>query len=1129
MRLKFNYSAHCLALLASGIMLASSLAYAAEPETNASFPLEPKVADASNDAQDQISTFRKPENLQCDVFAAEPDVANPVTFYVDNKGRVFVCESFRQSNGVTDNRGHDQTWLYADLASRTVSDRIEYHQRLLKDGGVDYTKQDDRIKMLIDKDQDGHVDESVVFASKFNKLEDGTGAGVLVRGNTAYYTNIPNLWQLTDDDGDGVADRRVSLSSGYGVRVAFRGHDMHGLIIGPDGRLYFSIGDRGYHVQTPNGTFANPESGAVFRCELDGSNLEVVATGLRNPQELAFDNHGNLFTGDNNSDSGDKARWVYIVPGSDSGWRMVYQYLTDRGPFNREGLWHPYDKNTTPGYIVPPIANFGDGPSGLTFDPGTGLTDEFRDAFLMVDFRGQASNSGIRLVRNEANGAFFKIKEDSQPFWNMLATDADFGPDGALYVSDWVNGWTGEGKGRIYRFFNADQVASQEARDVRMLLASDFKTLGETALVDLLSHKDRRLRSEAQWELAARYAEKDLLQVAQNAQANQYARLHAVWGLWQIARREHYPESIKTALTQLVSDSDAEVVVAALNVLGESRDPAVGPTVNAAIAHQSPRVIAAAAFAAGRLGLTDCLDPVSAMLTTNGNEDPILRQAGIMAFAGQADLGTIVELKNAPSEFVRLAAVVALRKRDDARVLEFLNDASPSVSLEAVRAVHDNEMLRRHLIALETLDVKPHADPALVRRVMNANYRDGSTDAASRIARLAARQDLAETSRLEAIEMLSKWANPGVTDWVMDRYDPLPDRSAEPAVKAIEANIEALVSASPKVSESALQAAATFGIKSVEQRFRTMLNDEKSTSAAKITALRGLLNSKVADGKSLINKLISSNDTQLRMEALNQLVSIDPNGAMPYIEKAIDGQDIKEKQNAWDDLGRIDSDAAKRLLARGLASYEANSLAPELRLNVIDAASKKGSAETIEKIKALKDARAALRESDPVAFYLDSELGGDAALGKKVFFEKTQLSCVRCHKISTVGGEVGPNLSKIGKDKDAKYLLEAVVAPNAKIAENFKTIIVQTEDGKIYSGILRGETDDGLELMDANGVIIKVAQDNIVGQKEGLSSMPADLMKGMNERELRDLVAFLKTLNGTVDVSEYSQGGHAVE
>ncbi|MFM8222436.1 MAG: PQQ-dependent sugar dehydrogenase, partial [Planctomycetaceae bacterium] len=267
---------------------------------------------------------------------------------------------------------------------------------------------------------------------------EGTGAGVLAHNGSVYYTNIPHLWRLRDIAGDGQSVHRESLHSGYGVRVAFRGHDLHGLCLGPDGRLYFSIGDRGLNVQSrEQRQLAYPDQGAVLRCELDGSDLEVVHSGLRNPQELAFDDRGNLFTGDNNSDSGDKARWVAVVPGADSGWRMNFQYLPDRGPWNREKLWQPAHAGQ-PAWILPPVTNLADGPSGLAYAPGVGFGTETAGRFFLCDFRGAFGGSGIRALKVEPKGAGYEVTENRQFLWQVLATDVDFGPDGALWLSDWV-------------------------------------------------------------------------------------------------------------------------------------------------------------------------------------------------------------------------------------------------------------------------------------------------------------------------------------------------------------------------------------------------------------------------------------------------------------------------------------------------------------------------------------------------------------------------------------------------------------------------------------------------------------------------------------------------------------------
>ena len=106
---------------------------------------------------------------------------------------------------------------------------------------------------------------------------------------------------------------------------------MNGFAFGPDGKLYWSIGDRGYHVYQDGKTFSRPDSGAVFRSNPDGSEFEEYYVNLRNPKEIVFDDFGNLFTVDNDYDQGDRERIVYLVEHGDTGWRMGHQTLVSFG------------------------------------------------------------------------------------------------------------------------------------------------------------------------------------------------------------------------------------------------------------------------------------------------------------------------------------------------------------------------------------------------------------------------------------------------------------------------------------------------------------------------------------------------------------------------------------------------------------------------------------------------------------------------------------------------------------------------------------------------------------------------------------------------------------------------------
>ena len=392
-----------IAPLASSVLAAATAiaALAVVPPTQHGESPRPQGEPSPSDATRTAMTAKiKPlDGLSKSTVAVYPLIDDPVAFCIDEQGRFYFAESDRQERGIEDNRS-SPFWLLDDIQSQSTADRLRMYEKWAskRAGGMSYYRKfDDRVARLSDLDGDGAPETRTVFAGPFNEPLDGTGAGVLAFDGDIFYTNIPNLWRLRDGDGDGVAESRSKDSSGYGVRVALRGHDMHGLAVGYDGKIYWSIGDRGYDVITSDGSHLHdPRSGAVFRMNPDGSELELFCTGLRNPQELAFDNYGNLFTGDNNSDGGDKARFVYLMEGGETGWSMDYQTLdgaNQRGPWNQEGIWHlrpdlaPHKVKDfsplQPAWTLPPLDHVGSGPSGLAFYPGLGLAERYRDHFFL--------------------------------------------------------------------------------------------------------------------------------------------------------------------------------------------------------------------------------------------------------------------------------------------------------------------------------------------------------------------------------------------------------------------------------------------------------------------------------------------------------------------------------------------------------------------------------------------------------------------------------------------------------------------------------------------------------------------------------------------------------------------------
>src|SRR5262249_37236842 len=154
----------------------------------------------------------------------------------DEQGRIYVAETFRINDGVFDTRNYMQ-WKDDDLACTTVADRLAKYRKHIAKELPKCGAYSERIVLLTDSDKAAVADRSTVSAAGFAALADGIIAGVLPVGRDVFVTNIPKLWRLRDDDGDGVADQRAILSEGYGVDTSLIGHDLHGLCLGPDRRL----------------------------------------------------------------------------------------------------------------------------------------------------------------------------------------------------------------------------------------------------------------------------------------------------------------------------------------------------------------------------------------------------------------------------------------------------------------------------------------------------------------------------------------------------------------------------------------------------------------------------------------------------------------------------------------------------------------------------------------------------------------------------------------------------------------------------------------------------------------------------------------------------------------------------
>ncbi|KAA6440723.1 c-type cytochrome [Dyadobacter flavalbus] len=1086
----------------------------------------------AKEIRDKVSV-KLADGLKLDLWASDSLAPDPVAIAMDDKGNVYLNRTNRQKNSEFDIRGH-QNWMTASIGLQTVEERRAFlhstfapekskENQWLKDvngDGVhdwkDLAVEKDEVWKIEDTDNDGIADISTrVLNDFFDEVTDVAG-GLLIRAHDAFVTIAPDVWRLKDSNGDGIYDEKTSISHGYGVHIGFSGHGMSNPIEGPDGKIYWNIGDIGANITTAEGVkHEHPNSGIIARSNPDGSDFEVYAHGLRNTHEFVFDEYGNLISSDNDGDHpGESERLVHVVEGSDAGWRSNWQYGKYTDPKNNsykvwmdEKLYKPrWDGQAA--YIIPPIQNFHNGPTGMQYNPGTALGSAWKNKFFLVEFVGNPTRSPIWSFGLKPKGASFVLDGEKNILTGILPTGIRFGPDGALYVADWINGWDTKNYGRVWKLNVTDD--KNDLKEVRAttktLMQLNYERQSDDMLLSLLSNDDMRIRLKSQFELASRGAKgAAVFSKAIEQKEKQLERIHAIWGMGQLARQD---KSYANVLMTLLKDSDEEITAQAAKVLGDARIAEAGPMLIPMLSSKNPRVQFFGAQALGRIRHKEAVKPLLDMIQANNDSDVYLRHAAVLALSRIGEVEPIAALSSSPEKSLRIAAVLVLRRMHNEKVSLFLQDKDEYIVAEAARAINDDTSIPGALPALAaTLKESRFTSEPLLRRAINASLRVGTDEQLDNLIAFAKRKDVDKSIRAEALATLGTWANPSVMDRVDGRYRGAVKHNAE----TVKSKVQPLVAEFLKDNDSEIliasaQMLTSLGITENNAALAGILSNhsDPKVRTAMLTALNNL---KYTDMETVMKKGMTDSDADVRTAALGMAGSVNMSAAtLADISKTIfDKGSVKEQQQMLRVLGSLPVAKTESIFNDLIGQMNDKKLPQSLALDLGEAVDSTKSSTLIAKLAPMRSNGAT------VADFQDALFGGNAQLGRRYFMTSSAAECVRCHSIGGQGGEVGPNLSNIGNVLSREQILQALIEPSARLSPGFGMVVLTLKDGTSAAGILSEENDHELILKTSEAEPLKIPVARIAKRDNVPSSMPP-MGTIMTKREIRDVVEFLSGL-----------------
>lgn len=1074
------------------------------------------------------------EGLKMEVWGVDSLVKDPIAIHVADDGSIYYSRSPRRNNAEFDIRGH-QDWEIRSIALQTIEDKRNFLRTELSpersaqnewladlngDGSHDWKdmlEERNEVFQLKDTDGDGMADWGQKQVYDFHEEVTDVAGGVMKTEDALYVAAGPDMWRLMDTNGDGLMDEKKSLSHGYGIHIGFGAHGMSGVEMGPDGRIYWGIGDIGFNGKGDDGTIYNhSNNGVIARSNPDGSDFEIFAGGLRNTHEFVFDQHTNLISVDNDGDhAGEKERLVYITRGSDSGWRINWQFGKYRDPNNNtykvwmdEKMFLPrWEGQTT--FITPPLLNYVSGPTGMAFNPGAGLGERWKDHFFVVEFVGNPASSGLHAFQLQPKGASFELTKTEKIVGNFLPTGIDFAPDGSLFMADWVTGWNDKGYGRIWKMTDETAKGWALQKQTETEIKADYKKLSEADLKSKLYFEDLRIRRKAQFELVKRGKKgADQFNLVIQDKSNQLARIHGILGLSQLARLSD--KSYAKPLVALLQDADPEVRAQAAKWLGDIRYKEASKELIANLTHENSRVRFFSAEALGRAKVATAIQPLIQLLAANNDEDAFLRHGVTYALSQIGQVAPLAALSTHPSKALRMGAVIALRRLQSPELAKFLGDKEEDIVTEAARAIHDDLSVPAAMPKLaELLATTPFTNEPLIRRVISANQRLGKEENLNYVLAYVAKPGISEALKKESLATLGTWASPSVLDRVDGRYRGEVTRDPAQIKPKVAATLEMQAKSSAvELRRESIKAMGKLGMAEMAEFLFGKLKIDPSQEV-KVEALNSLVVMNASNLSDAISYAMRDVSEGVRVAGLGLIAqtSLPNDQKVPLLLEILKKRTLAEQQTALLTLGSLEGSKDFPEWTTILSDFKSGKLPEGTWIELEEAVLATGSAPLKTSYEALLDEKAG---GEPWKKYVGALAPGNALKGRNIFFQNQTAQCIRCHAYDDMGGNAGPALDAIGKTLSKEDLLIALVEPSKRLAPGYGTVTLTLLAGTKITGLLLEDKKDSMRVK-VGTEVKEFAKKDISSSALGASSMPP-MGTLLTKRDIRDLVSYLAML-----------------